>query len=51
LDGKGETIIPIPKISAVQEMVALEDGSLLFRDQSYTDRLRGSIAQTTKMSL
>src|SRR6266566_2852798 len=34
LDGKGETIIPIPKISAVQEMVALEDGSLLFRDQS-----------------
>ena len=37
LDGKGETIIPIPKISAVQKMVALEDGSLLFRDQSYTE--------------
>jgi prolyl oligopeptidase len=37
LDGKGETIIPIPKISAVQEMVALEDGALLFRDQSYTE--------------
>jgi prolyl oligopeptidase len=37
LDGKGETIIPIPKISAVQEMVALEDGSLLFRSQSYTE--------------
>jgi prolyl oligopeptidase len=37
LDGKGETIIPIPKISAVQEMVSLEDGSLLFRDQSYTE--------------
>ena len=37
LDGKGETIIPIPKISAVQEMVALENGSLLFRDQSYTE--------------
>src|SRR5215216_4607290 len=37
LDGKGETIIPIPKISAVQEMVALDDGSLLFRDQSYTE--------------
>jgi prolyl oligopeptidase len=37
LDGKGETIIPIPKISAVQEMVPLEDGSLLFRDQSYTE--------------
>src|SRR2546429_1311676 len=37
LDGKGETIIPIPKISAVQEMVTLEDGSLLFRDQSYTE--------------
>jgi prolyl oligopeptidase len=37
LDGKGETIIPIPKISAVQEMVALEDSSLLFRDQSYTE--------------
>jgi prolyl oligopeptidase len=37
LDGNRETIIPIPKISAVQEMVALEDGSLLFRDQSYTE--------------
>jgi prolyl oligopeptidase len=37
LNGKSETIIPIPKISAVQEMVALEDGSLLFRDQSYTE--------------
>ena len=37
LDGKEQTIIPIPKISAVQEMVALEDGSLLFRDQSYTE--------------
>jgi prolyl oligopeptidase len=37
LNGKGETIIPIPKISAVQEMVALENNSLLFRDQSYTE--------------
>ena len=37
LDGKGETIIPIPKISAVQEMLALEDNSLLFRDVSYTE--------------
>src|SRR5437773_5391846 len=37
LDGKGETMIPIPMISAVQEMVTLEDGSLLFRDQSYTE--------------
>jgi prolyl oligopeptidase len=37
LDGKRETIIPIPRISAVQEMVSLEDGSLLFRDQSYTE--------------
>jgi prolyl oligopeptidase len=37
LDGKGEMTIPIPKISAVQEMVGLEDGSLLFRDQSYTE--------------
>ncbi|PYJ70742.1 MAG: S9 family peptidase [Verrucomicrobia bacterium] len=37
LDGKGETIIPTPKISAVQEMLALEDGSLLFRDVSYTE--------------
>jgi prolyl oligopeptidase len=36
LDGKGETIIPVPKISAVQEMLALEDNSLLFRDVSYT---------------
>jgi len=37
LDGKGETLIPIAKISAVQEMVALEDNSLLFRDVSYTE--------------
>jgi prolyl oligopeptidase len=37
LDGKGETIIPIAKISAVQEMVGLEDNSLLFRDVSYTE--------------
>jgi prolyl oligopeptidase len=37
LDGKGETIIPTPHISAVQEMVALEDNALLFRDQSYTE--------------
>jgi len=35
LDGKGEAIIPLPKISAVQEMLALEDNSLVFRDVSY----------------
>jgi prolyl oligopeptidase len=37
LDGKGETIIPIPKISAVQEMDAANDDSLLFRVVSYTE--------------
>jgi prolyl oligopeptidase len=37
LDGTGETIIPVLKISSVQEMVALEDGSVLLRDQSYTE--------------
>ncbi len=37
LDGKRQTIIPTPKISAVQEMAGLEDGSLLFRDQSYIE--------------
>ena len=37
LDGKDETIIPIAKISAVQEMLALEDNSLLFRDVSYIE--------------
>jgi prolyl oligopeptidase len=37
LDGKGETIIPISKISAVSEMESLEDNSLLFRDVSYTE--------------
>ena len=37
LNGKNETIIPLPQISAVQEMLALEDGSLLFRDISYTE--------------
>ena len=36
LDGKGEQIIPIPKISTVSEMVDLEDGSLLFEDASFT---------------
>src|SRR5438094_2607786 len=37
LNGKNSTIIPIPQISAVQEMLALEDGSLLFRDVSYIE--------------
>jgi prolyl oligopeptidase len=37
LDGKGEKIVPIPKISAVSEMEALDDNSLLFRDVSYTE--------------
>src|SRR5262245_25703958 len=37
LNGKNETVISIPEISAVQEMLALEDGSLLFRDVSYTE--------------
>jgi prolyl oligopeptidase len=37
LEGKGETIIPIPAISAVQEMIATDDGALLFRDASYTE--------------
>jgi len=36
LNGKNATVIPIPQISSVQEMVALENGSLLFRDVSYT---------------
>src|SRR5213079_3433538 len=37
LDGTGETIVPIPSISAVTEMESLEDDSLLFRDISYTE--------------
>ncbi len=37
LDGKDETLIPIPKISAVSEMESLEDNALLFRDVSYTE--------------
>jgi prolyl oligopeptidase len=37
LNGKNETKILTPQISAVQELLALEDGSLLFRDVSYTD--------------
>jgi len=37
LNGKNETTIPIPQISSVQEMLALEDGSLLFRDVNYTE--------------
>jgi prolyl oligopeptidase len=36
LDGKDEKLISIPKISAVQGMLALEDGSLLFNDVSFT---------------
>lgn len=37
LDGKNETIVPIPQISAVTEMESVEDNSLLFRDVSYTE--------------
>ncbi len=37
LNGKNEITISTPQISAVQELFALEDGSLLFRDVSYTD--------------
>jgi prolyl oligopeptidase len=37
LNGKNESLIPIPKISAVQEMLATEEDSLLFRDVSYTE--------------
>ncbi len=37
LDGKDEASIPVPEISSVQEMLALEDNSLLFRDVSYTE--------------
>src|SRR5437868_4608777 len=37
LNGKNETIIPLPQISAVQELLALEYGSLLFRDTSYAE--------------
>jgi prolyl oligopeptidase len=37
LNGKNEITIPIPQISAVQEMLALEDSTLLFRDVSYTE--------------
>ena len=37
LDGKNETIVRIPKISAVLEMVPLDDNSLLFSVESYTD--------------
>jgi prolyl oligopeptidase len=37
LDGKSETVIPIPKISEVSEMESLDDNSLLFRDVSYTE--------------
>jgi len=37
LNGKNETVIPIAPISAVQEMLATEDGALLFRDTSYTE--------------
>jgi prolyl oligopeptidase len=36
LDGKGETMVAIPPISAVSEMEALEDNSVLFRDVSFT---------------
>ena len=35
LNGKNEKTIPIPPISAVQEMETVEDGSLLFKDVSY----------------
>ena len=37
LDGKNPTTVPVPSISSVQEMVAEPDGTLLFRDTSYTE--------------
>jgi prolyl oligopeptidase len=37
LDGKGETLVPTRKISAVSEMESLEDSSLLFRNVSFTE--------------
>ncbi|MGI8437696.1 MAG: prolyl oligopeptidase family serine peptidase [Chthoniobacterales bacterium] len=37
LDGKNGATIPLPPISNLQEMVANEDGALLFRDMSYTE--------------
>src|SRR5438477_5782534 len=37
LNGEGETVVPIPNISAVTEMESVEDNSLLFRDVSYTE--------------
>jgi prolyl oligopeptidase len=37
LDGKNGAMIAVPPISNVQEMVAQEDGALLFRDMSYTE--------------
>lgn len=37
LDGKNGATIPIPPISNVQEMVAQDDGSLLFKALSYTE--------------
>ncbi len=37
LEGIEGQMIPVPEISAVQEMEALEDGSLLFRAVSYTE--------------
>jgi prolyl oligopeptidase len=37
LDGKNGTVVPIPKISAVLEMVAVDDNSLLFCVESYTE--------------
>ena len=37
LHGKNGSVIAIPKISAITEVEALEDNSLLFRDVSYTE--------------
>src|SRR5246127_5237960 len=37
LNGKNETTISTPQISAVRDLLALEEGSLLFRDVSYTE--------------
>jgi prolyl oligopeptidase len=37
LAGKNLATIPIPPISNVQELVAQDDGSLLFKDLSYTE--------------
>src|SRR2546429_3530137 len=49
LNGKNATVIPIPQISSVQEMLALENGSL--RSEEHTSELQSRLHLVCRLLL